>query len=125
MLDQQVVEKLGSRLDSGHQEVIAGAGARDVEQVAFRGVDLVEFGLIADPLDSCLRRQYLVIAGGDHHGRNSRPLAKCIVPTATLPETPPACCAKSTAAYPAASTAAMALSRWAFDRTNTPISCGV
>ena len=48
-----------------------------------------------------------------------------MVPTATLPETPPACCAKSTAEYPAASTAAIALSSWVFDRTNTPITCGV
>ena len=55
MLGEQVVEELGGRFYAGHQEMIAGAGARDVEQVALGGVDLFEFGLIADPLDSSSR----------------------------------------------------------------------
>ena len=48
--------------------MVAGPGAGDVEQVALGGVDLVEFGLIADSFDSCLQRQHVVIAGGDDHG---------------------------------------------------------
>ena len=48
MFGKQVVEELGSRFHAGDQEVIAGAGARDVEQVALGSVDLVEFGVITD-----------------------------------------------------------------------------
>ena len=81
-------------------------------------------------LDRRLSRFLLATAAPRHRrrtttARNSRPLARCIVPTATLPVTPPACCVRSTAAYPAIPTAAVALSSSAFDRTNTPISCGV
>ena len=68
VLGEQVVEELGGRFGAGHEETVTGARAGDVEQVALGGVDLVEFGLIADSFDSCLRRQHLVIAGGDDHG---------------------------------------------------------
>ena len=69
---KQVVEKLGGRFGAGDQEVVAGARARDVEQVALGSVDLVELGLIAYSLDSFLRRHYFVIAGGDYHGAKNR-----------------------------------------------------
>ena len=76
VLGEQVVEELGGRFGAGHQEMIAGTGAGDVEQMALGGVDLVEFGLIADSLDSCLRRQRLVIAGGDDHGAKLQTLGE-------------------------------------------------
>ena len=68
MLDQQIVEELGGRFHADDQEMITGAGTCDVEQVALGGVDLVELGLIADSLDSCLRRQHFVITRGDDYG---------------------------------------------------------
>ena len=125
VLGEQVVEELGGRFDAGHEEMVTSARARDVEQVALGGVDLVQFGLIADSLDSCLRRQHLVIAGGDGHGakldalgevhradcdvaRDAARVLRQIDRRMTLP----------------LPTAAMALSSSAFDRTNTPISGG-
>ena len=69
------VEELGGRLHVGHQEMITGTRAPDVEQVGLGGVDLVEFGRIADALDSCLR-QHLVIAGGDDHSAKFQPLGE-------------------------------------------------
>ena len=75
-LGKQVVEELGGRFHAGDQEMAAGAGARDVEQVALGGVDLVELGLIAYSLDPFLRRQYLVVACGDYHGAKLQALGK-------------------------------------------------
>ena len=38
---QQILKELRPRLDSGHEQVIAGASARDVQQMPLRAVDLL------------------------------------------------------------------------------------
>ena len=43
VLAEQVVEELGGRFDAGHEEMVTGARAGDVEKVALGGVDLVQF----------------------------------------------------------------------------------
>jgi hypothetical protein len=77
--------QLRGRLDAADQQAVAGAGAGDVEEVALGVVDLFEVGLVGDGLDALLQRQHLVVAGHDGDGRNSRPLARCMVPMATCP----------------------------------------
>jgi len=42
--------------------MVAGTGAGDVEQVALGVVDLLEIGIVCDPLDAFLQRQDLVVA---------------------------------------------------------------
>ena len=44
----QIFEEFGCRLDAGYQQVIPGAGAGDVEQVALAVVDLFEVGILGD-----------------------------------------------------------------------------
>ena len=61
----QIIEKFGWRLDAGHQEMVAGAGARHIEQVPFALVDFFEVGIIGDILDALLRRNYLIVARHD------------------------------------------------------------
>jgi hypothetical protein len=42
----QIDEELGCRIDAGHQQIVAGSGAGDIEQVALGVVDLFEVRLV-------------------------------------------------------------------------------
>jgi hypothetical protein len=65
--------------------MIAGAGARDVEQVPLGVVDHFEIGIIGDlsmrSCDGIISSSQAMTATE----RNSRPFARCIVPIETLP----------------------------------------
>jgi hypothetical protein len=61
----QVVQKLGCWLDASHQQMVAGAGARHVEQVSFAVVDFFQIGIVRDILDALLRGNDLVVACHD------------------------------------------------------------
>jgi hypothetical protein len=52
----------GSWLDDGYEQVIAGAGAGHVKQMALTVVNLFEIGIIGDILDALLRGNDLVVA---------------------------------------------------------------
>ena len=56
--------------------------------------------------------------------RNSSPLTRCIVPTATAPDTPSDSASSCTARRPAAYTADSVGSICAGDLTNTLMACG-
>jgi hypothetical protein len=47
----EIVEEFRRRFDAGDEEMVAGAGAGDVEEVAFGVVDLLEVGIVRDRLD--------------------------------------------------------------------------
>ena len=65
---QQILQELGRRLDTGDQQMIAGAGAGDVQQVPLCVVDILEIGIVGDRLDALLQRQNLVVARHDRDG---------------------------------------------------------
>ena len=54
-LSVEIIEKLRRRLDARDQQMIARAGAGDVEQVALGVVDLLQIGVVADRLDALLQ----------------------------------------------------------------------
>ena len=62
------MEELRGRGDASNEEVIAGAGAGDVEEVAFGVVDLVEVGVVGDGFDAGLEGDDGVVAGEDGDG---------------------------------------------------------
>ena len=62
----QVVEKLRSGFHAGDEQMVSGAGAGDIEQVAFGVVDFLEVCIIADRSNPLLKRQDFLVAG--HHG---------------------------------------------------------
>ncbi len=47
---RQIVQELRRQIDAGHQQMIAGAGARHVKQVPFAVVDFFEVGIVGDIL---------------------------------------------------------------------------
>ena len=67
MLAEKIIEKLRGRIDAGDEEVIAGTGTGDVEEVALGVIDLCEVSVVGDALDTRLERDDFVVAGGDHH----------------------------------------------------------
>jgi hypothetical protein len=71
---QQIVQELGCWLDAGHQEMIAGAGARHVKQVPFAVINIFEIGIVRDILDALLRGNDLVVARHDGDGTEFQPL---------------------------------------------------
>ena len=46
--DQEIVQKFRRGIDAGDEEMIAGMGAGDVEQMALGGVDFFEIGFVGD-----------------------------------------------------------------------------
>src|SRR5712671_380819 len=64
----QVVEKLRGRLDTRHQQVVAGAGAGNVEQVPLGVVGVFEVGVVGDVFDPRLQGHDFVVTGGDDDG---------------------------------------------------------
>jgi hypothetical protein len=65
----------GGGLDAGDQQMVASAGASDVEQVAFGVVDLLQVGLVGDVLDALLQWDHVVVAG--HHCDDAKFQAFC------------------------------------------------
>ena len=64
----EVVQKFGYWVDAGNQQMISGAGAGDVEQVALGVIDLLQIGIVADRLDALLQGNDFVVAGHHDHG---------------------------------------------------------
>jgi hypothetical protein len=83
---RQIIQKLGCGPDPGHQQLIVGAGTRDVEKAARAVVDFFEIGIVGYILDAHLRRDDLVVAHTmSATARTSSPFARCIVPIGSLP----------------------------------------
>jgi len=64
----QVVEKLRRRVEAGDEQGVAGAGAGDIQQVAFGVVDLLEVGTVCHRLYPPLQRHHLIVARHDGEG---------------------------------------------------------
>jgi hypothetical protein len=103
--------------------VIAGAGARHIEQMSLAVIDLFEIGIIGDILDALLQR-----ISSSHAktatARKSSPFARCIVPIESLPGVISMLSLSSTAGIPPCLTAFRARRSSRVERTKTPISCG-
>jgi hypothetical protein len=56
--------------------MITSLGARNVEQMALGGVDLLQIGVITDRLNAFLQGNYFVIAGHDDYGPELQALRK-------------------------------------------------
>jgi hypothetical protein len=104
----QIDEELRSRIDAGHQQVVAGTGAGDIQQVALGVAALFEIGS-SDTPDPLLYRVHLVSASHDSDGAEFQPLGRCIVPIAMRPAVVSIFSANSTAAATATLTALLAL----------------
>ena len=63
-------------MDAGDEEVVAGAGAGDVQEVAFEFVGFLEITGVADGVEARGRRDNVVIAGHDDHGPILEPLGE-------------------------------------------------
>ena len=61
--------------DAGHEYVVPGAGAGDVEQMAFGVVDIFQVRFVGDRLDPILKRDDFIVAGHDSDGAKLRPFA--------------------------------------------------
>lgn len=62
----EVVEEFRRRLDGRHEQVVASAGAGDVEEMSFGVVDLCQIGVVGGGFDPLLERNDFVVAG--HNG---------------------------------------------------------
>ena len=51
----KVLNKLRRRFDACHQQMVAGAGAGDVQQVPLGVVDIFQIGIVGDRLDALLQ----------------------------------------------------------------------
>jgi hypothetical protein len=76
MLGSNIFDKPTGRRDASDQQMVSGARARDVQQVAFGVVRLFEVRLLGDVLDAVLGRNHLVIAGHHSHGAKRQPLGQ-------------------------------------------------
>ena len=65
MVTQKVIQELRNWLNTGDQQVIAGARAGDVKQMALGVVDLLQVGVVSDGLDACLAWDNLIVASHD------------------------------------------------------------
>jgi hypothetical protein len=65
---REIVQKLGYRGDPANQQMIAGTGTGDVEQVPFGVIDFLQVCVITDCPNALLQRDYFVIAGHHDHG---------------------------------------------------------
>ena len=61
----QIIQKLRCGRDTGDEQMIPRTGARDVEQVPLRVVDLFQIGVVSNGLDARLQWNDLVVTG--HH----------------------------------------------------------
>ncbi len=59
-----------------HEQVIARPRAGDVQQVPLPFVDILEVCDVADGFEPRLKRDDLVVAGGDHNGAELEALRK-------------------------------------------------
>jgi len=65
----QVIKEFGCRHYARDKQMISGAGAGDIEQVAFGVIDLLEIRVVADSLNAFLQGDDFVITR--HHGDGS------------------------------------------------------
>jgi hypothetical protein len=72
----EVVEEFGCWLDASHQQMVAGASAFDVKQVALAVIDFFEIGASSAAFSMPSSSHALTATA-----RNSRPFARCMVPT--------------------------------------------
>jgi hypothetical protein len=61
----KICKEFRPRLNAGHKQSVARAGACDVEQIALGVVNLVEFRFVGDRFNAFLQRQYVVVARHD------------------------------------------------------------
>src|ERR1700730_5460354 len=81
----QVIQEFGARLNSTHKQSIARSGTRNIEQLPFGLVDIVEIHLIGNRLDASLQRKNFVVAC-DHCDRfELEPLGEMHRPDRDLP----------------------------------------
>jgi hypothetical protein len=67
-LHPQIIKELRCRVDARQEQMIASAGASDVEQVALVVVDFFQVGVVGGGLDPLLKGNDFVVAGHDDDG---------------------------------------------------------
>jgi hypothetical protein len=72
----KIIEKLRYGTDPSDQQMIAGASARDVEQVPLGVIYLLQISVVTYRFDTFLQGYYFVVAG--HHGHSSHGAFKCV-----------------------------------------------
>ena len=70
----KVVQELRRRFDAGHEKIVSGAGAGDVEEMPFGVIDVFQVRVIGDRLDPLLKWNDLIVAGHDSDGAKLQPL---------------------------------------------------
>ncbi len=73
---EKVVQEFGYRVGAANQQMIPGAGAGDVEQVALGVVDFLQIGVVADRFDALLQGNDFVVAGHHDHGAKLQPFGE-------------------------------------------------
>jgi hypothetical protein len=59
--------RIRTRGDAGHEQMITGAGAGDIEQVTLGVIHLPQIGVVTDRLNALLQWNYFVVAGHHYH----------------------------------------------------------
>ena len=72
----KILQKLGRRLDACHQKMIAGTGARHIEQMPLGAVGVFEVGLVSYAFDARLQRQNFVVACDNRHRAKFQPFGE-------------------------------------------------
>ena len=57
----QIIQELRCRVDARHQQMIPRPGAGDIQQVAFRVIDLFQIRIVGHRFDPCLQGNDLII----------------------------------------------------------------
>ena len=66
---------------AGHEQMVAGAGAGNVEQMALCTVNILKVGFVGNGLNPLLKRNNLVVTGHDADCSELQPFGKCMVLT--------------------------------------------
>jgi hypothetical protein len=71
-----VIQKFRGRVDARYQQMIPRASAGDVKEVTLGVMNLLRIGVVADGLDACLQRDYLVVAGHHYYSSELKPFSE-------------------------------------------------
>src|SRR5581483_668647 len=72
----EIAQELRARAQTGDQQPVARSGAHDVEQLALRRVNIIQFDFIGDGLDALLERQKVFVAGHDGNSSELQPFGQ-------------------------------------------------
>ncbi len=73
---KKIVQKFRDRIDAGYQQMVPGARAGDVKQVALGVIDLLKVGIVGDALDPLLKGNDFILASHDDDGSEFQSLGE-------------------------------------------------